>query len=181
MILKCPNVDPFKFFFLSKGMADTLLSSSIPLQDVCKLHVYHGKLTYQEIAHILKFQQVAAHFVGVESDNPFGDAKPDIHNNLILDVFNSIGSEALRDTFIKANKFQYLKVGNTILMVVGNHEDNDLPGWHVPKGNTLGTVLLKTIYEQVGYLDVHSGPIVQPKLGEFTLAEVFKLIDIQNP
>lgn len=162
-------------------MADTLLSSNIELSKVSDLHVYHSLLTYQEIAAILKFQDVASSVMGVSAINPFTGVKPDVHINMITDVFNGLDSEPLKVTYNTANKFQYLKVGNTILMVVGSQEDANIPGWKLSKGNTFSAALLKTIYEQVGYLDVHSGPVVNPWPGEFTLADVFKLIDLQNP
>lgn len=181
MILNYPNGNPFKFFFLSKGMADTLLSQSIPLQDLSKLSLYHGKLTYGEMADILKYQTAPVKVLGLPVALPFLGLPNDYNTGMLSAAFNASDSEALAGQFKNATRFQYVTIGQTIIMVAGEHGDKVLPGWVLTEAHTFSGALLETIYTQVGYLDCHSGPVVHPALGEFTLAEVFKLLSIENP
>lgn len=181
MILNYPNGNPFKFFFLTSGMVDTLIRSSVPLQDLDKLAVYHGVLTYGEMADILKYQLVVGKTLGV----PTTDAKMQMGSGydgaMLADAFNSSSSEALAGQFKAASKYQSLVIGQTIVMVAGDPKDKLLPGFHLQESNTFSAALLETIYNRVGYLESHSGKITHSALGEFTLAEVFKLLSIENP
>jgi hypothetical protein len=181
MILNYPNGNPFKFFFLTSGMVDTLVRSSVPLQDLDKLAVYHGVLTYGEMADILKYQLVVGKTMGI----PLTDAKVQMGTGydaaMLADAFNSSSSDALAGQFKAATKFQSLVIGQTVVMVAGDHADKLLPSFHKQDGNTFAAALLETIYSRVGYLESHSGQVTHPALGEFTLAEVFKLLSIENP
>ena len=181
MILNYPNGNPFKFFFLTSGMVDTLVRSSVPLQDLDKLAVYHGVLTYGEMADILKYQLVVGKTMGV----PTTDAKMQMGAGydaaMLASAFNASSSEALAGHFKAASKFQSLVIGQTVVMVAGDATDKLLPGFHLQDGKTFSAALLETIYSRVGYLECHAGNVTHPALGEFTLAEVFKLLSIENP
>lgn len=181
MILNYPNGNPFKFFFLTRGMVETLVRSSIPLQDLCKLSVYHGKLTYGEMADILKYQLVVGKALGVPTTDPKLQFGSGYDGAMLAEAFNSSGSEALAGQFKAASKFQSIVIGQTIVMVCGDSSEEQVPGFTIQDGNTFSAALLETIYKRVGYLECHSGKITHPALGEFTLAEVFKLLSIENP
>lgn len=181
MILNYPNGNPFKFFFLNKGMADTLLSSSIPLHHLSKLSEYHGQLTYEEMAAILRYQLVAAKVLGMPIPDPMSTMPNDFHAGMLSKALNELSSEALALQFKNATRFQYVVNGQSIIMVAGEPSDEVLPGWVLTQAHTFSGALLETIYTQVGYLDCHSGPVIHPALGEFSIAEVFKLLSIENP
>lgn len=181
MILNYPNGNPFKFFFLTSGMANTLIRCSIPLNTLDKLSVYHGVLTYGEMADILKYQLVAAKYMGMPSTDVKFKMGEGYDAAMLADAFNSSSSEALAGQFKAATKFQSLVIGQTIIMVVGQPEEKVLPGFTECENANFSSALLETIYKHVGYLEVHSGDIPRPAVGEFTLAEVFKLLNIENP
>lgn len=181
MILKYPNGHPLKFFFLSRAMVDTVLRQSIPLQDLNKLSVYHGVLTYGEMAGILKFQTVAAEAMGVPMPDPLEAFDNGYDGAMLKEAFNSSSRETLVGIFKRANKFQMVSVAQTIIMVAEEADSPALPGWVTLDGNTFSAAMLETIYKQAGYLEAHSSPVIHPVKGEFTLAEVFKLLSIENP
>lgn len=181
MILNYPNGQPLKFFFLTRGMADTLIRQSIPLRDLDKLSVYHGVLTYGEMAGILKLQLVVAGILGVPAPDPLAAFGTGYDGAMLKDAFNSTSRETLVEIFKRSNKFQIVEVAQSIIMVAGEAGDPSLPGWALLEGGNFSAAMLETIYKQVGYLEAHGAPVVHPKLGEFTLAEVFKLLSIENP
>lgn len=181
MVLNYPNGNPFKFFFLNKGMADTLISSSVPLQNLSKLSEYHSQLTYEEMAAILLYQQIPAKVLGMSSLPPIANVPDDFHAGMLSKALNDLGSEALALQFKNATRFQYVVIGQSIIMVAGEPSDEVLPGWVLTQAHTFSGALLETIYTQVGYLDCHSGPVIHPAIGEFSIAEVFKLLSIENP
>lgn len=181
MILNYPNGNPFKFFFLTRGMVETLVRCSIPLQDLDKLSAYHGVLTYGEMADILKYQLIVGKTMGIPTTDAAAQFGKGFDGAMLADAFNASNSEALAGQFQAASQFQSLVIGQTIVMVAGVRTDKPLPGFSVQEGSTFSAALLETIYERVGYLEAHSGKVTHPAIGEFTLAEVFKLLSIQNP
>lgn len=181
MILKYPNGHPLKFFFLTRAMVDTLLRQSIPLQDLDKLSVYHGVLTYGEMAGILKLQLAVAQVLGVAMPDPLAAFGSGYDGAMLKEAFNSTSRETLVEIFKRANKFQIVPIAQTIIMVAGEADDPVLPGWALLEGGTFSAAMLEAIYKQAGYLEAHGAPVVHPVVGEFTLAEVFKLLSIENP
>jgi len=181
MILKYPNGHPLKFFFLTRAMVDTLLRQSIPLQDLDKLSVYHGVLTYGEMAGILKLQLAVAQVMGIAMPDPLAAFGSGYDGAMLKEAFNSTSRETLVEIFKRANKFQIVPIAQTIIMVAGEADDPVLPGWALLEGGTFSAAMLEAIYKQAGYLEAHSAPVVHPVVGEFTLAEVFKLLSIENP
>lgn len=181
MILNYPNGHSFKFFFLTSAMANTLIRQSIPLHDLDKLSVYHGVLTYGEMAGILKFQLAVANVMGVPMPDPLSAFGEGYDGAMLKDAFNATSRETLVEIFKRATRFQQVAIAQTIIMVAGEADDPVLPGWALLESSTFSAALLETVYKQVGYLEAHSTPVIHPRLGEFTLAEVFKLLSVQNP
>ena len=181
MILNYPNGNPFKFLFLNRGMADTLSSQSIPWDALTKLSVYHGVLTYGEMAGFLKTQELVAKRFGVTIPDLFATVGGAFEVGMVSDAFNSMDSEALALQLKNATHFQYVVKGQTIIMVAGEHQDSLIAGFSKLSGRNLSAALLETIYKQAGYLETHSGEILLPAVGEFTVAEVLKLLSIENP
>lgn len=181
MVFNYPNGNPFKFLFLTRGMVDTLINASIPLQNAFDLPVYHGKLTYGEMAGISKYQDAVCVHLGIPVVNPkpaFGTGFEAASFAEAYDKFES----APFTTHLKTGKqFQTLVIGQTVIFVIGNLTDSSVPGFSIQEANTFSGALLEMIYERVGYHEVHNGMSPYPKLGEFTLAEVLKLLSVENP
>jgi hypothetical protein len=100
---------------------------------------------------------------------------------MLKEAFNSTSRETLVEIFKRAGRFQMVTIAQSIIMVAGEADDPLLPGWALLEGGTFSAAMLEAIYKQAGYLEAHGAPVVHPELGEFTLAEVFKLLSIQNP
>lgn len=180
MLLKTSNGKPIKFFYLTKDMLDVLVSQAIPLQDVFKISAYDQKLTENEIAGILKFQTVVADKLSSHAsidDSSFGEG---FHGQMIKQAFNAIGSESLREVYTKTKCFSSIEGGlNTVIIVFHDNETETAPeGCLVSK--TFSGALLETIFARVGYLEAHYGKAVKPVVGEFSLADVYKLVGIEN-
>lgn len=180
MLLKTSNGKPIKFFFLTKSMLDVLVSQSIPLQDVFKISAYDQKLTENEIATILKFQTVIAHKLSVHpalSDSSFGEG---FHGQVVKQAFNAIGSETLHDIYNQTKCFSSIEGGLNTVIVVFHNEGTESPPESCLVSKTFSGALLETIFARVGYLEAHYGKAVKPVVGEVSLAEVYKLVGIEN-
>jgi len=184
MILKTPNHDraPISLFFLTSDMYSLLARQSIPLRDVCKLSTYHQQLTFSEVAGMLKFQYAVAQRLGVlmlDPEHLF--AAGDLKANMVKDAFNKLDSETLAG-WQECKSFNSLAAGaNVVLVMFNKTDDREIPGWNTLEGGTFSAALLETIIAEAGYLQAHMGPVVKPKVGEISLAEVYKLVGIENP
>lgn len=182
MILKTPNGPSIHVFFLTNEMARLLARVLIPLSDLATIETYHQKATYNEIANILKFQYRVAQELGVpmlDSDMLFNK---DYEGGMLKEAFNSVGSESLSEIINNTASFSYQNAGNNVLVLSFNKEDDKLlPGWTALTSPTFSGALLESIVTVHGYLESHFGKIVEPKLGEFSLAVVYKLLSLQNP
>lgn len=183
MILKTPNHrTPISLFFLTSDMYSILTRLKIPLKDVCKLSTYHQQLTFTEIAGMMKFQYAIAQRLGVPLLDPehlFGSG--DVTAGMIKSAFNELDSETLAG-WQECKSFNSLGAGANIVLVLFNKtEDREIPGWKTLEGSTFSAALLETIIAEAGYLQSHLGPIVKPRVGEITLAEVYKLLGNENP
>jgi hypothetical protein len=182
MILKTPQGKSFRVLFLTSSMRDVLVSQAIPFSDVSKLASYHQKVTFSEIAHILKFQYVVAQQMGVPLLDPkhlFGEG---YNGGMVERSFNDIDSETLTQIYKSTKSFACLDAGMNTLIVLFNGEDaSKVPGWDSLEAQTFSGALLETVFAKVGYMESHNGKIPKPNLGEFTLAEVYKLVSIENP
>ena len=181
MVFNYPNGNPFKFLFLTRGMVDTLITASIPLQDAFNLPVYHGKLTYGEMAGISKYQDVVCTRLGIPSVNPKAAFGTSYEGTVFADAYDKLQSAPFTDHLNNSKQFQVLVIGQSVIFVIGNLTDSSLPGFSIQEANTFSGALLEMIYERVGYHEVHNGMSPYPKLGEFTLAEVLKLLSVENP
>lgn len=182
MILKTPHGTPFSLFYLTSDMHRLLVKQSIPLRDVFKLASYHQKLTFGEIATMLRFQYTVAQQMGVPLLDPkhlFGEG---YNGGMVAEAFNAIDSETLNQWYKGCKTFNSLNAGGNVMLVLFNDSDNHkVHGWHSLEGNTFSSALLETIFAGAGYMESHYGKIAKPSLGETTLAEVYKLVSIENP
>jgi len=182
MILKTPHGTPVSLFFLTNDMYNLLASQSIPLREVFNLAAYHQQLTYGEVATMVKFQYTVAQEMGVPLLDPqclFGEG---FYGSMVKETFNTLDSKSLAVKFKEANSFHSLNAGGNVLVVLlGNKDGPNVPGWKSLSGDTFSSALLEAVYSTVGYLEAHNGTIPKPALGEVTLAEVYKLLSIQNP
>jgi hypothetical protein len=181
MILRTPNGNPLKVFFLTNAMARVLKRTGVPFSEMSSVETYHDKLTHGEIAGILKMEFCAAKVLGTQMSNPDLHFKNDYQGGMLKDAFNKVDGETLSAAFFNCSKFSFLNAGNnTLLISLDDQEDETIPGWSNAKGTTFSEALLETIYAVHGYMECHHGPIVDPKVGEFTLAYVFKLLGDQS-
>ena len=183
MILKTPHGTPISLFFLTSDMYSLLAKQKIPFKDVYKLSTYHQQLTFSEMAHMLKFQYVVAQQMGVpllDPDHLF--SAEGYEAGMLKAAFNAVASESLADLYKNCRTFNSLAAGNNVVLILFNTSDTDkVPGWDCLDAHTFSGAMLETINAKVGYLEAHFGPVVKPKLGEFTMAEVYKLVGIENP
>lgn len=182
MILKTPHGTPISLFFLTSDMYSLLVKQSIPFKDAHKLSTYHQQLTFSEMAHMLKFQYVVSQQMGVPLLDPkhlFGEG---YEAGMVEAAFNAVASESLADVYKNCRTFNSLASGNNVVLVLFNTSDtHKVPGWDCLEAHTFSGALLETINAKVGYLEAHFGGVVKPKLGEVTMAEVYKLVGLENP
>lgn len=181
MILRTPNGNPTHVFFLTNAMARLLDRHSIPLREVVAIETYHQKLMPSEIATILKLQYQVARILGVElvdSDMLFSK---DYEGGMLKEAFNRTDGESLSQLIETAHCFSFQNAGANVLVLALSNEDDKLTGgWSPIKAPTFSGALLECIFSSHGYLESHFGKIVQPGLGEFSLAAVYKLLGLQN-
>jgi hypothetical protein len=169
-------------FFLTNAMARLLDRVSIPLRDLAAIETYHQKLTYNEIGQILKFQHRIAQELGVPMLDPEMLFKKDYEGGMLKEAFNSVDGESLSEFINSSASFSYLNSGANVLVFAFNTENDDkLAGWTELESATFSGALLECIFNSCGYLESHFGKIVEPALGEFSLAVVYKLLGLQNP
>lgn len=182
MILKTPHGTPISLFFLTNDMYSLAVKQSIPLKDIHKLSSYHQQLTFSEIAYMLKLQYVVAQQMGVpllDAKHLFGEG---YNAGMVEEAFNAIDSETLTAMYQTCRSFNSLTAGaNVVLVIFNTSGEYNIPGCETLEATTFSGALLETVLAKVGYLQAHFGGIVKPKLGEFTLAEVYKLVGIENP
>lgn len=181
MILRTHNGNPLKVFFLTNSMAGILKRTGVPFSCIDKVETYHDKLTYGEIAGILKMELVASQVLGTQSLPIDGRVAKDYHGGMLLDAFNKVDGETLFNLMGSCSNFSFLNAGNNILLLsLNDSEDEKIPGWTNAKGNTFSEALLESIYKVHGYMESHHGPIVDPKPGELTIAYVLRLLGKQS-
>lgn len=182
MILKTPQGKSVRIFYLTSEMQRLLASQAIPYSDLAKLSTYHQKLTFGEIANILKFQYLVAQELGVLLLDPkhlFGEG---YNAGMVETAFNSLDGETLSAIVKDTKSFSCIDAGmNTIIFLFNGENAPKAPGFDTLECVTFSGALLETIFAKVGYMESHNGKIPKPNQGEFTLAEVYKLVSIQNP
>lgn len=182
MILRTPNGPSVNVFFLTSQMASVMERMRIPLRELVSIETYHPKLTYAEIASIIKFQYRIAQTLGVpliDSDMIFNKS---YEGGMLKEAFNSVLGESLSEFIEKAHAFSYVNAGaNVLVLALQQEDDSVLPGWTPLKAPTFSGALLECIFNSHGYMESHFGKIPEPGLGEFSLAVVYKLLGLQNP
>lgn len=184
MILRTPNGSPIEVFFLTNSMVKLLAKVGIPLSNLSTIETYHQKATYGEIAQIISMQYQAAKELGVALLDPDLIFSKDYEGEMLKAAFNSVGSESLSlaSAFTDATSFGYSSFkSNQLVVVINNENQTTPPSWSNASALTFSGALLEAILNVHGFMESHFGAIVDPKVGEFTMAEVYKLLGNQNP
>ena len=181
MILKTPNGPSVQLFFLTSDMARLLSRESVPFANVTNLTTYHQKITFGEIAQIARLQYIVAKELGVMMLDPDLYFKKDYEGGMVKDAFNKFSGETLSGLVNECTCFSYLNAGANVLLVAFHNDEEKLPGWVCANAKTFSGVLLESIFAVHGYMESHFGKLVEPGLGEISLAEVYKLLGLQNP
>jgi hypothetical protein len=182
MILKTPHGPSHSVFFLTQDMYDVLKDQSIPLEDMKKIASYHKRLSYGEIAGLLKFQYAVAKRLQVIMTDPtplFGEG---YDGKMVESAFNALDSETLiTSVYDKTEQFSMLNAGGNVLLILFQNRDDKVPGgWDPVNAKTFSGALLEMAYAKVGYLESHQGEVVKAKAGECSFAEIFKLLETEN-
>lgn len=178
MLLKSSLEEPVKVFFLTRPMLETLVSQSIPLQDLEKISAYHQKLSVGEIAAILKLQYEAADRLSVKLPEPENFFSDDIQGKLLKQAFNGLNSEALVEAIRNTKHFSSIGVGDLVILLLLDEEE-EVTGWSPLSNRTFSSALLEAIFSKVGYLDTQFTKVVEANEGEFSLAHVYRLVGIE--
>lgn len=187
MLLKTPSEKCYKFVFLTSTLFRHLKENSVPFHDLLTPAVLEKKLTFSEIAYLIKFQYTVASKIGMRLADPEimfrkGYNFEPYVAGMIKEAFNAIDSEALLKTYSGCSQFNVLDAGGNVILVLFNEEkQRDVPGWDTLQGQTFSSALLEAISSKVGYRDCHLGKIPSMQDGYFTMAEVYKLLSIENP
>lgn len=187
MIFKSPSGKECKFTFLTNDLMRHFKENSIPFSHVYDLKELSKKLTYSELAYLIKFQYMVALKMGVQYISPDILFKEDYYFDgytagMIKEAFNAIDSEALLGVYSGTSLFNVLDAGCNVILVLFNQEnDRSIPGWDTLEAKTFSGALLESLFAKVGYMDCHLGKIPTFQPGGFTMAEVYKLLSIENP
>lgn len=180
MIFKYPNGIPFELYFVTKELLNALDVQAVPFNGLGKISAYHDKLTYDEVANWIGLQYAAAELFGVDMPKPdtlFGEG---FAGGMVAQAFNEINSKSIVDYLKNATCFSSTKVGQVLIIGIDVDDSLKVSDWEKLKGKNLSTAVQETIYERVGYLNSHFGPVSKSALGVLTMAEVYRLIQIQN-
>lgn len=180
MIFKFPNGFPFELYFVTGEMLEALALQTVPFDGLRKISAYHDKLTFNEVANFVATQHAAGKLFGVDMPEPSQSFGEGYNGGMIAEAFNAIDSEAISNYLKNATVFHAAKIGQVILIAV-NTKGPETGSWDKLHSKNISTAVLETIYGRVGYLDTHFGSVITPALGELTLAEVYKLVHVQNP
>ncbi|MBS9730347.1 hypothetical protein [Pseudomonas phage IR-QUMS-PaBa1-GHS-2021] len=181
MIFKYPNGLPFELYVVTGELVDTLVAQSIPLSGLKEISAYHDKITFGEMANFVALQYAAAKVFGVEMPDPTAYFGHGYNAGMVAEAFNGVDSDAIATLLRTANHFRSTVNGQVILIGVEVGDHKATASWEKLQAKTISTAVLETLYARVGYLESHFGPVPKAGLGELTLAEVFKLIHLQNP
>lgn len=181
MIFKYPNGDPFRVIFLTSELLEAVQGAKIQLMDLYKIHSYHDKLSFHEVAAYIAVQQEAAKLLGVELpplERQFGEG---YNGGMVQQAFNEIDSKSLREHLLRAAHFKSIANAQTIVIVVEPNDRTSTSAWTKLKARNFGLAIQQTLYEHAGYLKVHNGKVIRPTVGEFSMANVYALVHQQNP
>ena len=187
MKFKSPSGKCYEVTFLNNDLLRQLMENSIPLRCAPDVVELSKKLTYAELAYMIKFQYMVALKMGIRYVDPEFLFKPDVNFDaytagMIKEAFNAIDSEALLSTYSDTQCFNVIDAGNNVILVLFNQQNQrDVPGWDCLKSKTFSGALLESLYSKVGYMDCHFGKIPKMQDGHLTMAEVYKLLSIENP
>ena len=181
MIFKYPNGDPFHVLFLTSDLLEAVQAARIPLMDLYKINLYHDKLSFHEVAAYIAVQLEAAKLLGVEMpdlETLFGEG---YNGGMVKQAFNEIDSNSLREHLLRSMHFKSIANAQTILIVVEPGDNVSTSAWEKLSARNLSLALQQTLYEQVGYLKVQNGKVINPAVGCFSMANVYSFVHRQNP
>lgn len=181
MIFKYPNGLPFELYFVTKELLHALDTQAVPFNGLGKIHEHHDKLTYDEVANWVALQRAAAEVFGVDMPEPAGSFGEGFAGGMTAQAFNEINSKSIVEFIKSATCFSSTKVGQVLIVGIEVDGSPQVADWEKLKGKNISTAVQETIYERVGYLNSHFGLVPKSALGVLTLAEVYRLIQIQNP
>lgn len=180
MIFKYPNGSPFELYFVTKELLNALDVQAVPFNGLGKIHEQHDKLTYDEVANWIALQYAAAELFGVDMPQPetlFGEGYA---GGMVAQAFNEINSKSIVEFIKNSTSFSSTKIGQVLIVGIDVDGSPKVSDWEKLKGKNISTAVQETIYERVGYLNSHFGLAPKSALGVLTLAEVYRLIQIQN-
>lgn len=181
MIFKYPNGDPFELYVVTGDLLNALASQAVPFNGFKKIHAYHDKLTFGEVASFIACHMAAAKVFGVDMPEPASMFGEGYNAGMVAEAFNAIDSNKIAEILRAGHEFHSTVIGQVIVVAVDAGSTGKVHAWEKLKAKTVGSAVLETIYARVGYLDAHFGKIMKPNLGDLTLAEVYKLVHLQNP
>lgn len=180
MIFKYPKGEPFRLVFLTSELLQTIQFQKIPLFNLYEIHAYHDKLTFHEVAAFIALQREAAKLFGVEPETNEVWFPQDYNGKMVEQAFNEIDSKSLQEFLRRGSNFKSMSVGKTILVVVDPKPEASTQSWEALKAKNISLAVLQTIYEQVGYLNVHFGRALKGSLGILTMTNVYRFVHLQN-
>lgn len=179
MIFKYPNGFPFELYVVSGDLLSTLASQEVCFTTLKKIHAYHDKLTFGEVAQFIATQRAAAKLFGVDMPEPFfGEG---YNGGMVAEAFNGVDSEAIASHLRNAEHFHSTVLGQVIVVAVNATNNPEVHSWEKLQAKNISAAVLETIYARVGYLQAHFGSVVKPTLGTLTMAEIYKFVHLQNP
>lgn len=183
MLLKTYKGQTVNFFFLNKKMLDAFKDSSLSVSELPKLITYHQKLTPSEIGNILRLQAVVcSKLTGKELDltTVYDSVDNKLVQTLIVNSFNGADSKGLLKQVESCNSFYVKGLGGNNHAILLDVDEEKIPvDWVRLTSNKFSTALLEAIYVRVGYLESHFNDVSKNVTGDFSLSDVYKLINIE--
>lgn len=181
MIFKYPNGFPFELYFVTGEMLNALAQQAVPYNDLKKIAAYHDKLTFNEVANFIAIQHAAAKLFGVSMPSPSNSFGEGYSAGMVKEAFNEIDSDLIYNDLKDASCFHTTVIGQVIVIGIDLADNSKANSWDRLQARNISMAVQETIYERVGYFTAHFGSLVNPGLGELSMAEVYKFVHIQNP
>ena len=180
MIFKYPNGDPVELYFVTKDLLNVLAHQVVPFNNLKKIASYHDKLTFNEVANFIAVQRAAGNLFGVDLHDAASEFGEGYNTGMISEAFNVVDSNSIQETLKGGKVFHSTRIGNVLIVAVDCKDCKEVGNWSKLNARNISLAVQETIYGRVGYLDTHFGSVLNPGLGELTMAEVYKLVHIQN-
>lgn len=183
MLFKLDTDKSVNIYVLNNQMLDVFVGGTVSITELPKLITYHDKLSSNEIGNILRLQSVAAKKITnkeLSSDNLLASLKDKLTKSLIKDTFNRSDSIGLLKQINECSSFYVKGIGCDNYVLLLNVDNVKVSvDWSELTSKKFSTALLETIYKKVGYLDVHFRTVPKNVTGDFSLSDVYKLINIE--